>query len=73
MRVVTLQTGGVPETIPEGAEAGQVIADAITGRTMLGRAATLRDVGDVAAFAASDRARTITASAINITCGSVVG
>jgi enoyl-[acyl-carrier-protein] reductase (NADH) len=40
---------------------------------MLGRAATLGDVGNVAAFAASDLARPITASAINITCGSVVG
>jgi enoyl-[acyl-carrier-protein] reductase (NADH) len=38
-----------------------------------GRAATLADVGNVAAFAASDQARTITASAINITCGSVAG
>ena len=40
---------------------------------MLGRAAAMEDVGNVAAFAASDQARTITASAINITCGSVVG
>ena len=39
---------------------------------MLGRAATMADVGNVAAFAASDRAAAITASAINITCGSVV-
>lgn len=39
---------------------------------MLKRAATLDDVGNVAAFAASDQARTITASALNITCGSVV-
>jgi len=38
---------------------------------MLGRAATLADVGNVAAFAASDQARSITAAAINITCGSV--
>ncbi|HUK67830.1 MAG TPA: hypothetical protein VLW50_03585 [Streptosporangiaceae bacterium] len=40
---------------------------------MLGRAATLQDVGNVAAFAASDVPRTITASAINITRGSVIG
>ena len=39
---------------------------------MLGRAATLADVGNVAAFAASDHARSMTATALNITCGSVV-
>jgi enoyl-[acyl-carrier-protein] reductase (NADH) len=32
----------------------------------------LEDVGNVAAFAASDRAGTITASAINITCGAII-
>lgn len=44
-------------------------------RTMFltGRAATLEDVGNVAAFAASDHARTITATSINITCGTEVG
>ncbi len=39
--------------------------------TMLKRTATLEDVGHVAAFAASDRARAMTATAINITCGAV--
>jgi NAD(P)-dependent dehydrogenase (short-subunit alcohol dehydrogenase family) len=73
IRVVTLQTGGIPETIAEGFEGRRAITDDIAGRTMLGRAATLEDVGGVAAFAASDRAGAITASAINITCGSVPG
>lgn len=73
VRVVTLQTAGVPESIPEGVPGAQEIVQDIVGRTLLGRAATLADVGDVAAFAASDRARTITASAINITCGTAVG
>lgn len=73
VRVVTLQTGGVPETLPEGFDGRDAIVDDIVGRTMLGRAASLEDVGNVAAFAASDRARTITGSAINITCGSVPG
>jgi 3-oxoacyl-[acyl-carrier protein] reductase len=73
VRVVTLQTGGIPETLPEDFGGRQLITDGIVGRTMLGRAATLADVGNVAAFAASDQARTITASAINITCGSVAG
>ena len=73
IRVVTLQTGGIPETLPQDFDGRRLITDAIVGRTMLGRAATLADVGNVAAFAASDQARTITAAAINITCGSVAG
>jgi NAD(P)-dependent dehydrogenase (short-subunit alcohol dehydrogenase family) len=73
IRVVTLLTGGVVDTIPDGIEGRDAIVDSIVGTTMLGRAATLDDVGNVAAFAASDHARTITASAINITCGSIVG
>jgi len=44
----------------------------IIGQTMLGQAATLEDVGNVAAFAASDLARTMTATALNISCGAIV-
>jgi hypothetical protein len=44
----------------------------LAGRTMLERAATLADVGNVAAFAASDHASIITGTAINITGGTVV-
>ncbi|MFC0552081.1 SDR family NAD(P)-dependent oxidoreductase [Planotetraspora thailandica] len=73
IRAVTLQTGGITEVLPEDFAPRQAIVDDIVGRTMLGRAASLEDVGNVAAFAASDRAQAITASAINITCGSVVG
>lgn len=72
IRVVTLQTGGVPETLPKDFYARDMITADIEGRTMLRRAATLADIGNVAAFAASDKARTITGSAINITCGTVV-
>lgn len=72
VRVVTLQTGGITETIPEGFDGREAIVEDIVGATMLGRAATLADVGNVAAFAASDHARTMTATALNITCGSVV-
>ena len=39
---------------------------------MLGRAASLEDVGHAAAFAASDRARSITASTINISAGTLL-
>ena len=72
IRVLTLQTGGIPETLPEGFDERQAIVDDIEGRTMLKRAATLDDVGNVAAFAASDLARTMTATALNITAGAVV-
>ena len=73
IRVVTLQTGGISETLPTGFPGRQAIVDGIEGRTMLGRGATLADVGHVAAFAASDHARSMTGTALNITCGSVAG
>jgi len=72
IRAVTLQTGGGPETIPESFDGREVITEMIVGSTMLGRAATLDDVGNVAAFAASDHARTMTATALNISCGAIV-
>jgi 3-oxoacyl-[acyl-carrier protein] reductase len=72
IRAVTLQTGGVPETIPESFEGREEITEGIVGQTMVGRAATLEDVGRVAAFAASDHARTMTATALNISCGAIV-
>jgi 3-oxoacyl-[acyl-carrier protein] reductase len=72
IRVLTLQTGGIPETLPEDFAPRQAITDAIAARTMLGRGATLADVGHVAAFAASDHARSMTATALNLTCGAVV-
>jgi len=69
IRVVTLQTGGVPETTRE--DWREAITESIVASTMLKRAETLEDVGNVAAFAASDLAGTITATAINITAGRV--
>jgi len=73
IRVVTLQTAGIPESMPMDLVPRAAITEQIIDKTMLRRAATLADVGNVAAFAASDHARTITASALNITCGTVVG
>jgi 3-oxoacyl-[acyl-carrier protein] reductase len=72
IRVVTLRTGGVPETIPEGFDGREAIVEGIEKQTMLGRAATLEDVGNVAAFVASDRARTMTAATANISCGALI-
>lgn len=72
IRVVTMRTGGVPESIPEESNVRAEIERMITAETMLGRAATLEDVGNVAAFLASDRARTMTAATANISCGALV-
>jgi NAD(P)-dependent dehydrogenase (short-subunit alcohol dehydrogenase family) len=71
IRVITIQTGGVPEGIANN-EVRESIAQGIADLTMLGRPATLADVGNVAVFAASDWARTLTATKLNITCGTVV-
>jgi 3-oxoacyl-[acyl-carrier protein] reductase len=43
----------------------------LTAETMLNRLTSLADVGNVAAFLASDQASAMTASAANIACGSV--
>jgi NAD(P)-dependent dehydrogenase (short-subunit alcohol dehydrogenase family) len=72
VRFVTLQTGGIPESIEGDPQFRAQIERETAGRTMLGRAATLADVGNVAAFAASDYARSITATQINMTGGSYV-
>jgi 3-oxoacyl-[acyl-carrier protein] reductase len=72
IRVLTIQSAGITDSIPEEYEGRDATTAAIVNRTMLGRAATLEDVGHVAAFAASDHARAMTATALNITCGSEV-
>jgi 3-oxoacyl-[acyl-carrier protein] reductase len=72
IRVVTLKTGGIPETIPPDSPMREPIEASIRDATLLKRVATLEDVGNVAAFAASDRAATITSTDINISCGSIV-
>ena len=72
IRVVTLASGGVPESLPEGFDGRQEIVDLIEAQTLLGRAATLEDVGNAAAFAASDWARSMTAAIVNVSCGALV-
>jgi 3-oxoacyl-[acyl-carrier protein] reductase len=71
IRVVTLQTNGIAESI-SNPDFRAKIEEGIVANTMLGRPATLEDVGNAAVFAASDWARTVTASKINITCGDFV-
>ena len=72
IRFVTLESGGVPESLPEGFEGRDEIVKLIEGQTLLGRAATFEDVGNVAAFAASDWARSMTAATINVSSGALI-
>lgn len=69
IRVVTLQSGGVPETTRE--DWREAITQSLAASSMLKRTETLEEVGNVAAFAASDLARGMTATSINITHGRV--
>ncbi|MET0973519.1 MAG: SDR family oxidoreductase, partial [Thermoleophilaceae bacterium] len=72
IRVVTLRSGGVTESLPEGFPGRERIVGDIEKMTMLGRAATLEDVGNAAAFAASDWGRTMTAATVNVSCGALI-
>jgi 3-oxoacyl-[acyl-carrier protein] reductase len=81
VRVVWIQTTGLPETLAEvqpgygtGSEGGMT-RDAhiawMRSSTMLDRLTTLAELGNAAAFMASDRAGAMTATAANLTCGQV--
>lgn len=72
VRAVTLRTGGVPETLPEGFDGREALEASLAEATLLGRAATLADVGNVAAFVASDLARTMTAATVNVSAGALI-
>ena len=72
VRTVTLLTGGIIDTFPDVPEmegARQSIIDA----SPLKRAATMADVGKVAAFVASDKGRSITSTQVNISFGACYG
>jgi 3-oxoacyl-[acyl-carrier protein] reductase len=72
IRVLTLQTAGIPESIVAGSDLRDAVTEATVARTMTGRAATLEDVGNAAVFAASDWSATMTATKLNITAGAYV-
>jgi NAD(P)-dependent dehydrogenase (short-subunit alcohol dehydrogenase family) len=72
VRAVTLRSGGIPESMPAGMSNAAEITAGIAAATLLGRAATLADVGNVAAFVASDLARTMTAATVNVSAGALV-
>jgi 3-oxoacyl-[acyl-carrier protein] reductase len=71
VRVVTLRTGGLPETIPADFQGYEQVREFLVEQTLTGRAATLADVGNLAAFAASELARTVTGT-INMTAGAAL-
>jgi 3-oxoacyl-[acyl-carrier protein] reductase len=72
VRVVTLRTGGVPESIPGTSARKEALERSLTDASLLGRTATLEDVGSVAAFVASDYGRTMTAATVNVSAGTLL-
>lgn len=72
IRVVTLKTGGVAESMPETVPGRDEIVASFQTAALLNWTETLADVGNVAAFVASDLARTMTSTDINISCGAIV-
>jgi NAD(P)-dependent dehydrogenase (short-subunit alcohol dehydrogenase family) len=81
VRVVGIWTAGVDETLSDEkiAEVGgddaptaQTVKEMIAGMAALRRVPTLADVGEVAAFLASDRSSGMTGTMANVTCGLVL-
>jgi enoyl-[acyl-carrier-protein] reductase (NADH) len=72
IRAITLKTGGIVDSMPESTPGRDQIAASILESAMLNHTATLEDVGNVAAFVASDQARTMTSTEINISGGAIV-
>ncbi|MCU1522176.1 MAG: 3-oxoacyl-ACP reductase [Arthrobacter sp.] len=72
IRVVTMVTGGIIETIPWQTEGREEILAEIVKAAHLNRTATLADVGNVACFIASDKAGAITDATVNISAGAIV-
>jgi len=83
IRVVWLQTTGIPEAIadidlfPDYGTGKEMTREGLIAwmqrETMLKRLTSLAEVGNAAALMASDRASAMTATAANLTCGSVPG
>lgn len=74
IRVLTLKSGGIPEGIGGDFDPGmrEKITASIDAGTPAGKAATLEDVGNIAAFVVSDRAKAIGTSEINMSAGAIV-
>jgi 3-oxoacyl-[acyl-carrier protein] reductase len=71
VRVVTLKTAGVGESLPADLDGRDAILAGLTASAPSGRLAGLADVGAVAAFVASDKGRTIADTWINISAGAL--
>jgi 3-oxoacyl-[acyl-carrier protein] reductase len=79
IRVAWLRTAGFTESILHAPDygssytplAGQELLKQLEAGTMLNRLPSLAEAGDLAAFLASDHARSITAAGVNITGGAV--
>ncbi|MCP9953491.1 SDR family NAD(P)-dependent oxidoreductase [Actinomadura madurae] len=71
VRVLSMRTGGIPETIPDMPET-EPVKQQMVDATLTKRAATLADVGRVAAFLASDHAASLTSTQVNISAGAMV-
>ncbi|SEK62368.1 SDR family NAD(P)-dependent oxidoreductase [Nonomuraea pusilla] len=71
VRVLSMRTGGIPESLPDIPQT-EPYKQKMVDATLLRRAATLGDVGQVAAFLVSDRGRTMTSTQVNISCGALV-
>jgi len=72
IRAITIQTSGIVDTIPETFEGRDRIVAGIGASTILGRGATTDDVANAAVFAASDRAKSMTATKLNISAGTSI-
>jgi 3-oxoacyl-[acyl-carrier protein] reductase len=72
VRVVTLASGGAPESLNEACDGRQATVEMIERQTLLRRAATHEEVGNAAAFTASDWARAMTAAIVNVSAGALV-
>ena len=72
IRVVTLKTAGIIESLPDDFPGKADIGASFQDAALLPWTAALADVGNVAAFVASDHARTLTATDVNISCGALM-
>ena len=72
IRTVSIRTGGIIDSIPADFEGGEALVEGLEAMTLTGRGARLEDLGDVAAFVASDKARTMTAATVNISSGALI-
>ena len=72
VRVVTLSSGGLPESLTEDFEGRDAIVELIESQTLTGRAATLEEAGNAAAFAASDQPATRPAATLKTRAGALI-